>query len=323
MYFSPGWDIILIRENDMKLILLTGFLGAGKTTLLQEMLSSWSREKLGVMINEFGEVNVDGQLLARNGIQMTELSNGSIFCACIKDKFVDGLIEMSWHDLDCVLIEATGLADPSSMVQILEGIRHKVRQPYDYRGSVCVVDGENFLDLYDLLPAIRSQLEYCSAVIVNKADRIDESQLEAVLAKLEEVNPAITPTVTSYCKVNLDDLLGHLDPASAKLHDPRESTNTIISRPATFMVKGREDVSPDGLSAFLREVAPASYRLKGFVNTADGPVEVSCVGDAVEVRPWDGPPEATALVVISAVGFKMMSLLIKAIDQHAKGQLWI
>ena len=307
----------------MKLILLTGFLGAGKTTLLQEMLSSWSREKLGVMINEFGEVNVDGQLLARNGIQMTELSNGSIFCACIKDKFVDGLIEMSWHDLDCVLIEATGLADPSSMVQILEGIRHKVREPYDYRGSVCVVDGEHFLDLYDLLPAIRSQLEYCSAVIVNKADRIDENQLEAVLSKLGEVNPAITPTVTSYCKVNLAELLAHLAPASAKLHDPRESTNTIISRPATFMVKGGEDVSPEGLAAFLRETAPSAYRIKGFVNTTTGPMEVSCVGDAMEVRPWDGPPEATVLVVISAVGFKMMSLLIKAIDRHAKGQLWI
>lgn len=307
----------------MKLIMLTGFLGAGKTTLLQEILTSWSKEKLGVIINEFGEANVDGLIIAQNGIRMTELSNGSIFCACIKDKFVDGLIEMSGMDLDCLIIEATGLADPSSMGAILEGIRHKVKAPYDYRGSICVVDGENFLDLYDLLPAIRSQLEYCSAVIVNKLDRMDEAGLSEVLAKLHEVNPGIHPIVTSYCKVDLSHLLGHLDPAAAKLHDPRDSTNTVITRPATFMVKGGGGIPLAGLSAFLREVSPSAYRLKGFVLTDGGPVEVSCVGEAIDIKPWAGPLDESVLVVISAVGFKMMSLLIKGIESHVKGHLQI
>lgn len=307
----------------MQLILLTGFLGAGKTTLLQLVMESLKAHKIGVIINEFGDVNVDGQLVARDGIQMAELTNGSIFCACIKDKFVDSLIEMSHKDLEYVIIEATGLADPANMNNILEGISHKVKQPYDYRGSVCVVDGENFIGLYDLLPAIRAQLEFCGAVIINKADLIDEDQLKEVIEKLEEVNPRITPYVTSYCRIDITELMNHLDPALAKISDPRDSTNTVVSRPATFIVKGDQTIPYEELKRFVREISPHAYRVKGFALTDRGNVEISCVGNQVEFLPWEQTISQTDIVVISAVGFKMMSLIISAIGERLKGLLWI
>jgi len=307
----------------MKLILLTGFLGAGKTTLLQLMMETLRDRKIGVIINEFGEVNIDGQLVQRDGVQMTELTNGSIFCACIKDKFVDSLIDMSFRDLEFLLIEATGLADPASMNNLLSGIAHKVKEPYDYRGSVCIVDGENFLDLYDLLPAIRAQLEYCGAVIVNKADRIDESVLQAVIAKLNEVNPRITPYITSYCRVDILELMEHLDPALAKAKDPRESTNTVVSRPATFIVKGNDTIPYGLLETFVRHLSPQAYRIKGFAQTERGAVEISCVGNQIEFLPWAAPLKQTDIVVISAVGFKMMSLIISELQKDLKGLLWI
>lgn len=307
----------------MRLILLTGFLGAGKTTLLQLILESMNNKKIGVIINEFGEINVDGKLIARDGIQMAELSNGSIFCACIKDKFVDSLIEMSHRDLEYVLIEATGLADPANMTAILDGISHKVRQPYDYRGSVCVVDGENFMGLYDLLPAIRAQLEFCGAVIINKADLIDEDQLKEIIEKLEEVNPKITPYVTSYCRIDIDELIDHLDPAKAKIHDPRDSTNTVVSRPATFVVKGDAEIPHEELVRFAKALSPQAYRIKGFARTDKGPIEISGVGNQVEFLPWPHELERTDIVVISAVGFKMMSLIIAALGDKLKGLLWI
>jgi len=307
----------------MRLILLTGFLGAGKTTLLQLMMESMSNHKMGVIINEFGDVNVDGQLVARDGIQMAELTNGSIFCACIKDKFVDSLIEMSHKDLEYVLIEATGLADPANMTTILEGIAHKVKQPYDYRGSVCVVDAENFMGLYDLLPAIRAQLEFCGAVIINKADLIEETQLKEIIEKLEEVNPKITPYVTSYCRIDITELMNHLDPSLAKLSDPRDSTNTVVSRPATFIVKGDKIIPYEELKRFVRAISPQAYRVKGFALTDRGNIEISCVGSQVELLPWDQAITQTDIVVISAVGFKMMSLIISAIGDRLKGLLWI
>jgi G3E family GTPase len=307
----------------MQLILLTGFLGAGKTTLLQLVMESLSKHKIGVIINEFGDVNVDGQLVARDGIQMAELTNGSIFCACIKDKFVDSLIDMSHRDLEFVLIEATGLADPANMTAILEGISHKVKQPYDYRGSVCVVDAENFMGLYDLLPAIRAQLEFCGAVIINKVDLIDETQLQEIIEKLEEVNPRITPYVTSYCRIDIAELMSHLDPSLAKLSDPRDSTNTVVSRPATFIVKGDQIIPYDELKRLVQSLSPHAYRIKGFAMTDRGNIEISCVGNQVELLPWNEPITQTDIVVISAVGFKMMSLIISAIGENLKGLLWI
>lgn len=307
----------------MKLILLTGFLGAGKTTLLQQMMETLRDHKIGVIINEFGEVNIDGRLVQRDGVQMAELTNGSIFCACIKDKFVDSLIDMSFRDLEFLLIEATGLADPASMNHILSGIAHKVKEPYDYRGSICIVDGENFLDLYDLLPAIRAQLEFCGAVIVNKADRIDESVLQAVIAKLSEVNPRITPYITTYCRVDIVEVMDHLDPSLAKAKDSRESTNTVVSRPATFIVKGEEPIPYELLDGFVRHLSPQAYRIKGFAQTDRGAVEISCVGSQIEFIPWTAPLKQTDIVVISAVGFKMMSLIISGIEKNLKGLLWI
>jgi G3E family GTPase len=307
----------------MQLILLTGFLGAGKTTLLQLVMESLKTHKIGVIINEFGDVNVDGQLIARDGVQMAELTNGSIFCACIKDKFVDSLIDMSHRDLEYVIIEATGLADPANMNAILEGVAHKVKQPYDYRGSVCVVDAENFMGLYDLLPAIRAQLEFCGAVIINKADLIDEKQLKEVIEKLEEVNPKITPYVTSYCRIDITELMNHLDPSLAKRKDPRDSTNTIVSRPATFIVKGDQIIPYEELKRFVRGISPQAYRVKGFAMTDRGNIEISCVGNQVELLPWEQPISKTDIVVISAVGFKMMSLIISAIGDRLKGLLWI
>ena len=79
----------------IKLIMLTGFLGSGKTTLLQKLIDEYAGSRTGILINEFGAVSVDSDIIRRDGLQMTELSNGSIFCACIKDKFVDALIELS------------------------------------------------------------------------------------------------------------------------------------------------------------------------------------------------------------------------------------
>ena len=103
------------ERTNMELILLTGFLGSGKTTLLQQLLREYEDKKIGVIVNDFGKINVDAKLVSSSGIQMAELANGSIFCACIKDKFVDSLIEMSQRDLDYLFIEASGLADPSNM----------------------------------------------------------------------------------------------------------------------------------------------------------------------------------------------------------------
>ncbi|WP_409968817.1 GTP-binding protein [Bengtsoniella intestinalis] len=302
----------------IQLILATGFLGAGKTTLVKQIIDTYKTYKIGVIVNEFGEINVDGALLTQEGVQMAELSNGSIFCACIKDKFVDSLIQMTLRDLDYVFIEASGLADPSSMQQILNGIAHKVLNPYDYKGSICVVDGQSFLDLIEVLPAITSQLEFSGAVIVNKADLVDEEQLQAVFERVEEINDHATIYVTNHCSVDIEQVVSQLHVPTL---DSRPTTNTFANRPACFVAKGTEIMSYEALELFLAELLPHTYRMKGFVKTDRGDMEISTVGNNLQLLPWSEPLEQNQLVVISAVGIKMMSLLTKAIATHAQGKL--
>lgn len=300
----------------IKLVLLTGFLGAGKTTLMKSILSEFIDARAGVIVNEFGEVNIDARLIEKDGIQMAELSNGSIFCACIKDKFVDSLIEMSYKDLDYIFIEASGLADPANMEQILDGIKNNVLNQYDYSGSICVVDGESFMDLYELLPAITSQIEFSGAVIINKGDLIDEETLKDVSETIGKMNPEAELFVTSYCRVDVRTLVEGLSRSSA---EARESCNTVSSRPLTFIVRGEQQIQIQQLELFIKEIAGDTYRIKGFADTDKGCIEVSTVGENIHLEPWTGLPEKTEIVVISSVGFRMMSILAKAIDKYLKG----
>ena len=300
----------------IKMILLTGFLGAGKTTFMQELLSTYSDNRVGVIVNDFGEINVDAELIKRDDIQMAEMANGSIFCACIKDKFVDGLIEMSTYDLEYLFIEASGLADPASMGTILNGISSKLVHPYDYRGSVCIIDGENFADLYEVLPAMSAQVEFCGAVIINKADLVETAHLKTVTALIERINPDAEIHVTSYCKVDVKDILSRLHISDVAA---RESSNRRDSRPTTFVLHEMKEIPCDKLALFLKKLAPYAYRIKGFLDTDEGLKEISIVGKNIHINAYDGEVRAKGLIVISSVGFKMMSVITDAIEEDVKG----
>ena len=125
-----------------QLVLLTGFLGAGKTTFLNHILREYENSRVGMIVNEFSQTGVDGALIRRDipGAEMVELNNGSIFCACIKDSFVDSLVALGQQDLEYVFVEASGLADPSSIASILDQIRTFRGVDYYYRGAICLAD---------------------------------------------------------------------------------------------------------------------------------------------------------------------------------------
>jgi len=305
----------------IKMILLVGFLGAGKTTLMKEILGEYKEQKIGVIVNEFGEINIDAKLIKGDGIKMAELSNGSIFCACIKDKFVDSLIEMSCKDISYLFIEASGLADPANMQTIIDGISKKTLNDYEYGGAICVVDGESFTDLFEVLPAISSQIKYSSTVVINKGDLIDEQTVGEITQNVNQINPSAQIIVTSYCKINIKDVISELRSSEEEASD---SSNTVESRPVTFILRGIETggvIPHDKLLCLLEEVAEKAYRIKGFAKTDKGDVEISCVGSNINVLPWDEEVSETVIVVISSVGFKLISSITTAIDKHAKGYL--
>lgn len=299
----------------IKVVLLTGFLGTGKTTLLKQLLMEFKDEKIGVIVNEFGQIGIDGALVEKEGIRMTELTNGSIFCACIKDNFISSLIALSKEDITYLFIEASGLADPASMAQILRGIEPQTTRSYDYRGSVCVVDAETFLDYYDLLPALHQQVAYSGGTIVNKVDLVDENHLTDVLEKLKSINEACPIYVTAYCKVELRNLVNELfipeKPAE-------ESSNTVESRPKTFTLTAEDTIPAKALESFLFGIMEYSYRIKGFADTDEGAVYISGVRNHMDIIPWEEPVKKTEIVIISAVGIRMMSIITNALKGELK-----
>ncbi|MFA7660330.1 MAG: GTP-binding protein, partial [Anaerovoracaceae bacterium] len=272
-------------------------------------------EKIGVIVNEFGQIGIDGSLVEKEGIKMTELTNGSIFCACIKDNFINSLIALSKEDISYVFIEASGLADPASMSQIIKGISPQTTVPYDYRGSICVVDAETFLDYYDLLPALHQQVAYSGGTIVNKVDLVDEDKLADILEKLASINAIAPIYVTTYCDVEFRKLIDEI-----KVPDKpdEESSNTVESRPKTFVLTADKTLSRKAMEAFLHDLMEDSYRIKGFANTEDGTLYVSGVRNHMEIVPWEEPAEKTEIVIISAVGIRMMSMITKGLKGELK-----
>ena len=290
-----------------KLVLLLGFLGAGKTTLMYKILDKYSDKKIGILVNDFGRLNVDGMLLQRKGIPMQELSNGSIFCACIKANFFESLVEMSGFGLEYLFIETSGLVDPSSMPDILEAISPRVKTPYNFTGSICVVDCNNFLKLLDVFPAVGNQVDYANTIITNKVDLVDEDGLKKVKSKIHDINPDAKVINSSYCDVDITSVVEEL---SFTQDIDRESTNTYESRPKSVMIEGEEVYNEKDIIRLLEELSPHAYRMKGFAETENGPVEVHAVSTNFNIKPWHGEKIGkTQIVVISSVGLGIINVV--------------
>ena len=170
----------------IKLYVLTGFLGAGKTSLLLHLLSAMEGRKIGVIQNEFGKLGIDGDILRRDGIAMTEISRGSIFCSCLKLSFVQALAELSKHDLEYVFVESSGLADPSNIEEILAAVAALAGEVYELRGVICLVDALHFPEQLSDVETVDRQLAHCHLAAVNKTDLVSPDQLRQVLEAVEK-----------------------------------------------------------------------------------------------------------------------------------------
>ena len=166
--------------------ILSGFLGAGKTTLLNHILSNQQGVKTAVLVNEFGEIGIDNDLVVTTDEDMVELSNGCICCSINGElmEAVERVIERP-EPLDYIVVETTGLADPLPVAMTFLG--SELRDQTRLDSIITLIDAENFDDVVLDTEVGRAQVIYGDILLLNKCDLVSEERLESVEQQLRAV----------------------------------------------------------------------------------------------------------------------------------------
>jgi G3E family GTPase len=195
-----------------RVYLITGFLGSGKTTFLNRIIQRFPKDKkLTLLVNEFGEVGVDGTLVEGDDIDMMEISKGSIFCVCVKTDFIKGLYELnSKVQPDVMLIESTGVANPSDLKKDLKLPIFNDR--FQFMEQFCVIDAAHFLDAYGAFASIEKQIASSTVFIINKIDDASPETIEETKNVVRQFHPDPSFFETTYADIPLADFFDFAEP---------------------------------------------------------------------------------------------------------------
>lgn len=185
-------------------ILITGFLGSGKTTFLNRMIKTFPKnQKLMILMNEFGEIGLDGTLVEGEELDLLEISKGSIFCACVKTDFIRALNEIA-QDLkpDVLVIEPTGVANPSDLKKYLELSIFKNR--FQMRDQICIIDADCFQDTYGAYVSVEKQIASSDLFVINKVDLASEETISAIKDIVGTYHPSPEFYETTFAEIPMD-----------------------------------------------------------------------------------------------------------------------
>jgi G3E family GTPase len=186
---------------------LTGYLGAGKTTLLNRILSEPHGKKYAVIVNEFGEIGIDNDLVVGADEEVFEMNNGCICCTVRGDlvRILDGLMRRKGK-FDAIIVETTGLADPAPVAQtffIDENVGRKTRLD----AVVTVADAKWLKDRLKDAPEAKNQIAFADVIVINKTDLVSPAELDEVEARIRGINRYAKLHKTERAQVPLDEVL--------------------------------------------------------------------------------------------------------------------
>lgn len=201
-----------MKSNKIPVTILTGYLGAGKTTLLNRILTEKHNQKVAVIVNEYGEVGIDNQLVVNADEEVLEMNNGCICCTVRGDliRILRTLVfsmEQGKVKFDRVLIETTGLADPAPVAQTFF-MDELLAEKFEVDSIVTVVDSKHVTMHLNEQDEVQEQLAFADVIIINKTDLVVEKELHDLEARIHSMNPTAKRLYAQNCQVNLNDILG-------------------------------------------------------------------------------------------------------------------
>lgn len=293
---------------------LTGYLGAGKTTLLNRILTEQHGRKYAVVINEFGELGVDNDLVVDTDEEVFEMNNGCICCTVRGDliRIVGGLMKRR-DKFDGIIIETTGLANPAPVAQTFfvdEGVKARTRLD----AIVTVVDAKHLPARLEDSHEAEDQIAFADVIVLNKTDLVTPEELDDVEQRIKSINRHAIIHRTQRADLPIDQVLGRgafdlsriltMEPDFLDGDDDHEHNEDITS--LSFEVE--KPIDPEKFNAWigalLQDQGPDLLRTKGILNYANEPRRfafqaVHMIADGDFISEWkDGDPRTSRIVFI-------------------------
>ena len=265
------------RLSKIPVTVLTGYLGAGKTTLLNHVLTAEHGQKIAVIVNEFGEIGIDNQLVVDSDEEILEMNNGCICCTVRGDliRIISKLLERR-DSFDRLIIETTGLADPAPVIQsfFVDEILYKQT---GLDAVVTVVDAKYIQNHWDSSEA-QEQIAFADVILVNKIDLVSIEELEQLTKKIRGLNAIALIQPTQNCQIDINSILGigAFDLKNALTIDPQflaEDAHEHDETVASVAIANEGIVNGDKLNRWLNQLVQAIgqdiFRMKGILNVDD------------------------------------------------------
>ena len=298
---APRTEPIVIEGREpVPVTLLTGFLGSGKTTLLNRILNGRHGLRIGVLVNDFGAINIDAELVDGVEENTISLTNGCVCCE-IRDDLVNSLEQLLTREdaIDYVILEASGVADPEGIVMTF--LDHRYRQLLRLDSITCIIDAEAVFSDGDneALNMLKlRQIGFADLVVLNKVDLVGPEHIDVIKEWIDHHLQRIRIIKATRCDVPLEILLavGRFDPVHAvsqpaghdahahEHHRAHESASEIFQ---TWSYESSRPFSIETLREMVRRELPESiYRCKGILFDARYPEKrfaLQAVGRRVEI----------------------------------------